>query len=652
MNKELYTTEIPMKEVSIKDNFWDRYLELARAKMIPYQWEALNDRILDAEPSHCIHNFKIAAGLLEGDFEGYPFQDSDLSKWIEAAAYSLIQFPNHDLEQTIDSAIDLIVSAQQADGYLDTYYIINGLEGRWTELVNNHELYCAGHMLEAAIAYQLATGKRKLLDAMLRFIDHIDSIFGPEEEKKKGYPGHEVLEMALMRLYEITKDEKHLKLAKYFIDERGQKPLYFEKELNALGKERAWMDSSFGYQYYQAGLPVREQDKAEGHAVRAVYLYSGMADVARETGDNSLFEACLSLWDNLVHKRMYITGAIGSSSYGEAFTFDYDLPNDTIYGETCASIGLLFFAHRMLQIAPKAEYADVMEKVLYNGTISGMSLDGTKFFYVNPLEVVPEACENDQLRRHVKPERQKWFGCACCPPNLARMITSLSNYIYTEKEDTLYVHLYVGNESNVMIKGIKTSLIISSEYPWDGDISIQITPERAVDGTIAFRIPGWCTDYEVQKNNIKYQSSETPLTEGYLYLTGKWEAGDRIHLHFEMPVQVICANPLVREDLGKVAIMRGPIVYCLEEEDNGSYLQRICLPKTPNFTYHFEKDLLGGVITLQSDGYELKNKTWNSNSLYQVYTGNSYTSKDLIWIPYYTWANRGLGEMTVWVKTE
>ncbi|MGB4660785.1 MAG: beta-L-arabinofuranosidase domain-containing protein, partial [Mobilitalea sp.] len=648
MNKDFYTTELPMKQVVIKDNFWDLYLELARTKMIPYQWEALNDRILDAEPSHCIKNYKIAAGLLEGDFGGYPFQDSDLSKWIEAAAYSLIQFPDNALEQTIDSAIDLIVSAQQPDGYLDTYYIINGLENRWTELVHNHELYCAGHMLEAAIAYYQTTGKHKLLDAMLRFIDHIDSIFGASNGKKKGYPGHEVLEMALMRLYEVTKDEKHLNLAKYFIDERGQKPLYFESEVKALGQDTPWKESSFGYQYYQAGLPVREQDKAEGHAVRAVYLYSGMADVARETGDVSLYDACLRLWDNLVHKRMYITGAIGSSSYGEAFTFDYDLPNDTIYGETCASIGLLFFAHRMLLITPKAEYADVMEKVLYNGTISGMSLDGTKFFYVNPLEVVPKACEKDQLRRHVKPERQKWFGCACCPPNLARMITSLSNYIYTEKADTLYVHLYVGNESTVTINGIRTDLKMTSEYPWNGDISLSISPEKAVEGTIAFRIPGWCIDYEIQKNDVIYPSSETILTDGYLYLNGQWNADDMIRLHFEMPVQVICANPMVRENLGKVAVMRGPIVYCLEEEDNGSYLQQICLPKAPNFTYRFEKDLLGGVVALQSDGYVLQNKNWDNNSLYHVYTGNSYTPKDLIWIPYYAWANRSLGEMSVW----
>jgi DUF1680 family protein len=306
----------------------------------------------------------------------------------------------------------------------------------------------------------------------------------------------------------------------------------------------------------------------------------------------------------------------------------------------------------MLQIAPKAEYADVMEKVLYNGTISGMSLDGTKFFYVNPLEVVPEACEKDQLRKHVKPERQKWFGCACCPPNLARMITSLSNYIYTEKADTLYVHLYVGNESMVTINGTKASVIMSSEYPWNGDISIEISPEKSVEGTIAFRIPGWCTKYEVQKNNIKYPTSETALTEGYLYLTGKWDTNDKILLHFEMPVQVICANPLVREDLGKVTIMRGPIVYCLEEEDNGSCLQQICLSKTPNFTYQYEKNLLGGVVTVQSDGSRLENTNWDSNSLYQVYKGNSYTPKNLVWIPYYAWANRGLGEMTVWVKTE
>ena len=651
MNLKDYTQAIPMKQVAIIDEFWGNYMELVRTKMIPYQWEALNDRIPDAEPSHCIKNFKIAAGLEEGKFEGFVFQDSDISKWLEAAAFSLVWKPDSVLEKIVDKAIDLIVSAQQEDGYLDTYYIINGLEKRWTNVTNNHEMYCAGHMLEAAVAYYHSTGKSKLLEAMIRFVDYINSVFGTEEGKKKGYPGHEVLEMALMKLYLITKDEKHLKLAKYFIDQRGQKPLYFESEAQENHTEAPWNDSFFKYQYYQAGLPVREQDKAEGHAVRAVYLYSGMADVARVTKDEALFQACQKLWNNMVHRRMYITGSIGSSSYGEAFTFDYDLPNDTVYGETCASIGLVFFAQRMLQISPKGEYADVMEKALYNGIISGMSLDGTKFFYVNPLEVVPEACENDQLRKHVKPERQKWFGCACCPPNIARMVTSLPDYIYTKNEDTLYLHLYIANESTIELKGIKTKIKLTTSYPWNEEIVVEVSPEESVASTIALRIPGWCKEYSVWKNDRKLTITKDCIKDGYLYLSGIWTE-DIIRLNLTMPVEVVCSNSRVRENIGKVALMRGPIVYCLEQEDNGPNLHLIRLPKLPQFTYQHEKELLGGIVTIKSNGLILENKTWENEILYSSYVEDVFIEKALTWIPYYSWANRSCGEMLVWVRTE
>jgi len=651
MNLKDYTQAIPMKQVAIIDEFWGNYMELVRTKMIPYQWEALNDRIPDAEPSHCIKNFKIAAGLEEGKFEGFVFQDSDISKWLEAAAFSLVWKPDSVLEKIVDKAIDLIVSAQQEDGYLDTYYIINGLEKRWTNVTNNHEMYCAGHMLEAAVAYYHSTGKSKLLEAMIRFVDYINSVFGTEEGKKKGYPGHEVLEMALMKLYLITKDEKHLKLAKYFIDQRGQKPLYFESEAQENHTEAPWNDSFFKYQYYQAGLPVREQDKAEGHAVRAVYLYSGMADVARVTKDEALFQACQKLWNNMVHRRMYITGSIGSSSYGEAFTFDYDLPNDTVYGETCASIGLVFFAQRMLQISPKGEYADVMEKALYNGIISGMSLDGTKFFYVNPLEVVPEACENDQLRKHVKPERQKWFGCACCPPNIARMVTSLPDYIYTKNEDTLYLHLYIANESTIELKGIKTKIKLTTSYPWNEEIVVEVSPEESVASTIALRIPGWCKEYSVWKNDRKLTITKDCIKDGYLYLSGIWTE-DIIRLNLTMPVEVVCSNSRVRENIGKVALMRGPIVYCLEQEDNGPNLHLIRLPKLPQFTYQHEKELLGGIVTIKSNGLILENKTWENEILYSSYVEDVFIEKELTWIPYYSWANRSCGEMLVWVRTE
>lgn len=652
MNRADYTNAVPMTDVSVGDAFWSNYMELVRTKMLPYQWEALNDRIPDAEPSHCIQNFRIAAGLEDGQFNGFVFQDTDVAKWIEAAAFSLVWHPDKALEQTIDETINLIVSAQQEDGYLDTYYIINGLQKRWTEVINCHELYCAGHMLEAAVAYFQATGKRKLLDAMIRFVDYIEQVFGLEEGKIKGYPGHEIIEMALIRLYDITKDEKHLKLAKYFVDERGQSPLFFEEEVKENNLTFLWKDSYFKYQYYQAGLPVREQSKAEGHAVRAVYLYSGMADVARETGDDELYVACRRIWDNMVHRRMYITGAIGSSSYGESFTFDYDLPNDTVYGETCASIGLVFFAQRMLQISPKSEYADVMEKALYNGIISGVSLDGTKFFYVNPLEVVPEACEKDQLRNHVKPERQKWFGCACCPPNLARMIASLSQYIYTKKADTLYIHLYVGNETITDIKGTKVKIVMQSDYLRDGNVTVEVSPAKTLEASLACRVPGWCRKYTIWKNGHEIVPDDNNYKDGYLHLHGKWAEGDIVKLHFEMPVQVVCTNPLVRENVGKVAVMRGPVVYCLEEEDNGKHLSWVRLPKAPEFTCTYDKDLLGGIVKLNANGMVLDTKDWEESSLYEFYKADTFSEKALEWVPYYAWANRSCGEMAVWIRQE
>ena len=395
MNKSTYTDSVT--EVTVKDSFWSPIMETTRKQMIPYQWKALNDEIPDIEPSHCIQNFRIAAGLEKGEFQGKVFQDSDVAKWIEAAAYSLKWHPDKALEKQIDETIDLIVMTQQPDGYIGTYYTINGLEKRWTNVMRHHELYCAGHMLEAAVAYYGVTGKRKFLDAMIRFVDYIDTVFGLEEGKIHAYPGHEVIEMALMRLYQITQDEKHLRLAKYFIDERGKQPCYFEGEIKKYGNVYPWADSYFQFNYYQAGAPVREMKDAVGHAVRAVYLYSGMADVARETGDERLYEACTAMWDSIVNRRMYITGAIGSSAYGEAFTIDYDLPGDLVYGETCASVGMVFFAQRMLKMKPEGEYADIMERLLYNGTISGMALDGKSFFYVNPLEVYPEKTNRYRL---------------------------------------------------------------------------------------------------------------------------------------------------------------------------------------------------------------------------------------------------------------
>ncbi len=658
MNKSNFTKKLSIRNVLVSDSFWGIMMEKTRTHVIPYQWEALNDRISEAEPSYCIANFKIAAQLTAHKkdpnnvaipenvkFRGFVFQDSDLAKWIEAVGYSLAWHPDSELEKIADSAIDLICSAQQDDGYLNTYYIINGLDKRFTNLTDNHELYCLGHMIEAALAYFDATGKDKLLKAMIRFIECVESHIGIGEGKMKGYPGHEVLEMALMRLYEVTNDEKHLKLAKYFIDQRGQSPLYFEEEANKRNATH-WADSYFKYQYYQAGRPVREQHKAEGHAVRAVYLYSGMASVAKETGDEELYQVCCDIFENIATKQSYITGAIGQSSYGEAFTYDYDLPNDTVYAETCAQIGLMFFVMRMLEISPHGKYADLMERALFNGVISGMSLDGKSFFYVNPLEAVPEASEKDHLRKHVKVERQKWFGCACCPPNIARLLSSLGTYAHTISADTFYTHLFIGSQTTFNINNTDITLNLRTKYPWDETVEVKFKMEKATDFKYAVRLPNWCEKYDL---NLNGKAVEYSVIDGYAVISRLWESGDILSLTLAMPVAMMKSNPKVRENIGKVAVMRGPLVYCLEEADNGKELHRVSVGENPAFEMKFEEGLLGGVMTLTSCSKFLCESESEENLLYARFSTPKYADKQLKWIPYYTWANRGEGEMLVWV---
>lgn len=643
---------LSMKDIKIKDKFFGGYMDLIRSHVIPYQWEALNDRIEGAEPSYSMQNFKVAAGKIPGSFKGCVFQDSDAYKWLEAVGYSLMWHPDPALEKVADGAIDDICDAQQPDGYLNTYYIINGLEKRFTNLKDNHELYCLGHMTEAAVVYYQATGKRKFLDTVIRYIDCVDRIFGPEPEKLHGYPGHEVIEMALVRLYEITRNEKHLALAKYFIDERGKQPLYFETETIKNNNNFYWKDSYVKYQYYQAGKEVRDQDKAEGHAVRAVYLYSGMAAVAKETGDEGLFKACERLWDNITRKQMYITGSIGAASYGEAFTYDYDLPNDLAYAETCAAIGLIFFARRMFEITKDSRYTDVMERVLFNGTISGMSLDGKKFFYVNPLEVLPEASLKDHNKKHIKVERQKWFGCACCPPNLARLLSSIGSYAYGKADNCFYMNLYVGGDINTTVNGQKAEFTVDTDYPWDGGVRICFHQEEAVKFAFAVRIPGWCRNYEIAVNGEKVNPEAVNcfLKQGYVYLDRIWKKGDEITCNFKMEVLLSQANPNVREDLGKTAVSRGPFVYCLEEADNGDSLHRIYINKDTVFKEQFEPDLLKGVVALTCEGEKLTDSNWDLEALYQPYQEPVYEKKQLKWIPYYSWANREPGEMLVWVN--
>lgn len=645
---------LPLKDVRVHDGFWSEYAKLVREVVIPYQWDALNDRITDAEPSYAVRNFRIAAGEEEGAFEGMVFQDSDVAKWLEAVGYSLQTSPDPELEKIADEVIELIGRAQQPDGYLNTYFIINGLEKRWTNLHECHELYCAGHLMEAAVAYFQATGKRKLLDIVCRYADHIDSVFGREEGKLRGYDGHQEIELALVKLYEATGEERYLRLSQYFIDERGNEPYFFDAEWEKRGGVSHWFKRvveppSRSKTYNQTHLPVRRQSEAVGHAVRAVYMYTGMADIAARTGDKELLEACRRLWDNMTSRQLYITGGIGSTAHGEAFTFDYDLPNDSIYSETCASIGLVFFAWRMLQMEARSCYADVMEKALYNTIAGSMSKDGKHYFYVNPLEVWPSASEKSPVKQHVKPVRQKWFGCACCPPNIARLLLSLGQYIYTVGEDTVYTHLYIGGEAVVPIGAGKVKLTQKTDYPWDGTITMEISLQDAKEFAIGLRIPDWCQKAHLKVNNqtVDVYSS---IKEGYAIFRREWNDGDRIELMLDMPVELMQSHPRVRANAGKVAIQRGPLVYCLEEADNGDNLSAILLPLDGSLSAEQDESQLGRMILIRGEALRTDETVWSEELYRPLKTMEAKISFKAI--PYYLWGNRKPGEMLVWIRVK
>ena len=455
-----------LRRVKIDDPFWSKHVDLVKDTIIPYQWEAMNDRIEDAESSHCLENFRIAAGEAEGEFYGAVFQDTDVAKWLEAVGFTLASVKDEELEKTADEAIDLIVRAQQDDGYINTYFTIKEPERRWKNLCEGHELYTAGHLMEAAVAYYIGTGKDKFLKAVMRFADLICETFGPGEDQIHGYPGHQEVEIGLIKLYRISGKKKYLDMAKYFIDIRGVGENYFLKEMAKPDYKNIFPEFA-GYQpaYSQSHMPVREQKTAEGHAVRAVYMYCAMADLAEEYQDEELLNACRTLWNNIVTKRMYITGGIGSSGILERFTTDYDLPNEYNYSESCASIGLALFGMRMANITKDASYIDTVERALYNTVLAGIAMDGKSFFYVNPLEVWPPACMERTSKEHVKPVRQKWFGVSCCPPNIARTLASLGQYIYSIDEDGIFVNLFISNETEMDINSNSVTVEIQTEFP-------------------------------------------------------------------------------------------------------------------------------------------------------------------------------------------
>lgn len=635
---------VPLKNVKVNDGFWGQYTRIAVEKIIPYQWLAINDQVPDTEPSHAIKNFRIAAGLEKGDFGGYVFQDSDVAKWLEAVAYRLTIAPDSELEKTADEVIDLIGKAQEEDGYLDTYFQIAHPDKKFTNLLDCHEFYCAGHMTEAAVAYYEATGKDKLLKIMCRFIDLIDSKFGPEEGKLKGYSGHPEIELALVRLYRATGEERYLKLCEFFINERGTEPGYFDEEL----KKRDYIDMWGGKvnkpdkRYCQAHKPIREQTEAVGHSVRAGYLYTGAADLAAEIGDESLKKAMEVLWDNITQKQMYITGGIGSQVHGEAFSFNYHLPNDTVYAETCAAISMVFFAQKMLRMDPDRKYSDVMERLIYNGTISGMALDGRHFFYTNPLSVWEEATKKAGVCGHIKSKRPGWFGCACCPPNLARMITSLGGYVYSNSESVIYTHLYIGGEANVQMPFGNVRICQRGNYPWSGHIEFETGKGEY---TLALRIPSWARSFTIKINGV---DAQWEMKKGYAHITRSWSETDLLELELPMEVEFVQANPLAREDNGRVAIMRGPVVYCLEAADNGDVLDSLRIDSFDGFTAYEDDSLFQGGMYIK--GKALRRKQWSGSELYR-FACEDEEETQITAIPYAFWDNRqDTREMSVWIR--
>lgn len=643
---------VQLQHVSLSDPFWSDYARLVRETVIPYQYETLHDRVPGVEPSHVIRNFRIAAGLEEGEFGGFVFQDSDLAKWLEAVGYSLMTHPDPELERQADEAIELIGQAQQPDGYLNTFFTIQSPGKRWTNLTDCHELYVAGHMIEAAVAYYRATGKTRLLDIVCKFTDHIAETFGTGEGKLNGYDGHQEIELALVKLYETTGKKQYLHLAQFFIDQRGTEPHFFHDEWERRGRISHWspLPGKHGpdLKYFQAHLPVREQEQAVGHAVRAVYMYTAMADLALHLQDETLAEACRRLWRNVTGKQMYITGGIGSTRHGEAFTFDYDLPNDTIYAETCASIGLIFFASRMLRLEPRSEYADVMERALYNTVIAGMARDGRHFFYVNPLEVWPEASHRNPDRQHVKPVRPGWFSCACCPPNVARLLASLGEYVYTTASDILYTHLYIGGAADVELDGKQVRIVQESALPWAGNVSLRIESGEPASFTLALRIPAWATEDALTVNG-QPQELEGCTRDGYAHISRVWSPGDTLQLELGMDAQIIRSHPQLRANAGRIALTRGPLVYALEAADNpGGPLSALRFDPHFPLKARFDPDLLGGAVVLEGEAWREQEKDW-PDSLYSAAI-KTETPVAFRAIPYYLWGNRGEGEMTVWFR--
>ena len=620
---------VPATSVKMDDPFWNKRFALVRDVVLPYMWEILNDRIENAEKSHCIENFKAAAGQSTDGFYGVVFVDTDLYKWIEAVSYCLSVENNPRLEQLCDQAIDLIGAAQQPDGYLSTYYIMTAPDKRWTNLMEGHELYCAGHLIEAGVAHYQATGKNSLLVIACRFADLIEQTFG--KGKKRGYPGHPEIELALIRLYEVTGDARYLSLASYFIDERGAGENIFAEECRQEGHTFIFPEMAhFKADYFQSHQPVRAQNCAVGHAVRAMYLYSAMADLARLKNDPELSAACERLFSNITTRQMYVTGGVGSARLGERFTVDFDLPADSAYAETCASIGLMFFSSRMWLLDREKSAYDIWERALYNTVLSGLGSDGQHFFYVNPLEVVPQTVSKNPALAHIRTQRQKWFGVACCPPNLARILTSLRGYIYALDGNRLYILSHIGSSFE------KGGLYVKLTHQGD-DYALTIDGDPI---NIFLRLP----------ENSRLGGDPFEIQEdGYFSI--RHSGGIKQYSYSLKPlVRVLRAHPSVSALAGKLCVQRGLTTYCVEAADHPAPLSALRLPANAIFAEQKAGWLDEEMPILKTTGSKVSQKNWEEK-LYST-QDCTYEPTEITLIPYSQWGNRGENEMRVWLNEQ
>src|SRR5829696_2428175 len=620
---------VQLDSVRLLDEFWEPRRELNHRVTLASQFDYL-------ENTGRMDNFRRAAGKIDVPFKGLYFNDSDIYKWLEAASWELLAGSDVELEQMVDSAISEIEAAQQPDGYLNTFFTYERASERWKHLTDKHELYCAGHLIQAAVAHHRATGSERLLNVARRFADHICDTFGPEEEGKRlGTDGHEEIEMALVELFRDTGDRKDLDQAKFFVDVRGRGLLGGRTYHGIHGL-------SGGREYHQDHKPLREMREMVGHAVRAVYLNAGAADLYAETGDPTLLEALERLWHNMTTRRMYVSGGIGSRYEDEAYGEDYELPNARAYAETCAAVGSVMWNWRMLSIDGDARYADLLEHTLYNAALPGLSLDGHSHFYQNPLS------DSGAHRR------SPWFDVACCPPNVARLLASLPGYFYGVSDEGVWVHLYAEGTAEVSLDDARTVVLRQrTQYPWDGDVEIEVDGER--EFALMLRIPAWCEEgVAIEINGQPFGGSASPGS--YAEIRRAWRPGDKVRLTLPMPVRWVECHPYVAEDAGRVAIMRGPLLYCVEQVDNpGLDLRDIVLPAEASFSVRFRADLLGGVVVLETLGEIIPPDEGWRGRLYRRARPRTDkpqdTTVEVTAIPYYAWANRDPGPMRIWLRS-